>query len=125
MATIGSAGPFNQVGFYPTTPMQSPAASAASFSPTLGGPSGLGYGRQMLGDIDSIMALIALLQQGASAPAGQTGMANNPASLGGIGAKGGGAPSLGKAGGKGGGSLARMGGKAADGAATLKRAGGK
>jgi len=79
----------------------------------------------MLGDIDSIMALIALLEQGASAPAGQTGMANNPSSLGAVGAKGGGAPSLGKAGGKGGGSLAKMGGKAVGGAATLKRAGGK
>lgn len=123
MATIGSGGSFNQVGFYPTTPMQPPAASAASFSPSMGGPSGLGYGRQMLGDIDTIMALIALLQQGASAPSCQTDMASNPASLGAVGGKGGGRASLGKAGGKGGGSLAQAGGKG--GAATLKRAGGK
>ena len=122
MATIGAGG-FNPVGVYSSpgvSPLQTPNAGA-SFAGPCSGPAGLGYGRQMLGDIDVIMALMALLQQGATAPTCGNEMGANQASLGQAGAKGIG-KTLGKAGAKGAqGALKKAPGKAG-GAATLAQA---
>jgi hypothetical protein len=78
----------------------------------------------MLGDIDVIMALMALLQQGASAPTCGNEMSNNPASLGQAGAKGIG-KTLGKAGAKGPKKTLQKAAGKAPGAAALKKLPGK
>lgn len=95
---------------------------------TPAGPSNLGYGRQALGDVDLIMALLAkLLMQnagGTSQPSsGQCG-GMDPSSLQTAGGKGGGR-ALRRAGGKGAGRAPSLPQAPAKAAPSLKMAGGK
>lgn len=112
MATIGAGG-FQPFGVF-STPGFSPAQNlnAPSFAGPCAGPQGLGYNRQMLGDIEEIMLLMALLKAGAGAPCGGGDLGMNPNSLSTAPAKGGGR-SLAKAPSKGGGSLKKAPGKPA------------
>lgn len=122
VAIIGSGG-FQPAGIYSAqafSPLQNAPGVSNFGGPCSAGPAGLGYGRQMLGDIDAILMLLSLLQQGQQAPTGCQDGGLNPASLGQAGAKGVGA-SLGRAGAKGaGGALKKAPGKGAA-AASLKK----
>jgi hypothetical protein len=127
VATIGP-GFSSPLNLY-STPGVSPFGQSAGCASPLGlsgtgGPQGMGYGRQVLSDIDVLMALMALLEQGATAPTGAAGAGMNPTSLAATGGKGGGA-TLARAGGKGAQTLARAGGKGVGKPKTLAKAGGK
>lgn len=115
MAIIGSGG-FQPAGLYSAqaySPLQGGSGVSHFGGPAAAGPGGLGYGRQMLGDIDAILMLLSLLQQGQQAPTGCQDGGMNAASLGQAGAKGVGA-TLGQAGAKGArGALKKAPGKAA------------
>lgn len=107
MATIGSG--FQSPQIFGTSPYQGIGqANALSFSPA--GPTGMGYGSQMMGELETIMALMQLLAPGTAAPCGHTQGGMNPVSLNAAAGKGGqalrqapakGAPALQAAGGKG------------------------
>ncbi len=105
MAVIGGS-PFQQnpVGFNTglSTPGVGPAGSLGFTAPT--GPGGLNYGGQVMSEVDLLVALMKLLQQGQSCPSGQCAA---PAST---------SPGLQSAAGKGGGALAKAGGKGGGGA---------
>jgi len=132
MAFIGSNIPgggglqptFNRPAFGPGLNGLSGAAG------TPAGPAGnLGYGRQALGDVDQIMALLIklLLQNanGGSQPSsGQCG-GMDPSSLQTAGGKGGGGRALRRAGGKGAGRAPSLPQAPAKAAPSLKMAGGK
>ena len=107
MATIGSG--FQSPQIYGTSPYQGIGqANALSFCPA--GPTGMGYGSQMMSELETIMLLMKLLAPGAAAPCGNTPGGMNPVSLNAAAGKGGaalrqapakGAPALQAAGGKG------------------------
>jgi len=128
MATIGPSNMFNPIGSFSGPPQISfnTGSNAIAGGLSMQGPGqvGMGYGRQAMGDIEVIMALMALLQQGSAAPTGDCSPGLNPSSLNAAGAKGGG-KSLAKAGAKGASSLRRAGGKGVSAAKSLKKAGGK
>jgi hypothetical protein len=107
LATIGSG--FQSPQIFGSSPYQGIGpANALSFSPA--GPAGMNYGSQMMGELETIMALMQLLAPGTAAPACNAPGAMNPVSLNAAAGKGGqalrqapgkGAPALQAAGGKG------------------------
>lgn len=88
MATIGSSPLFQPQGIFTGAPTG--AAAMAPTTPGMMGPAGPNYNFQLMAEMEKIMALISLLQPGASAPTGAGNPATSPAALNAAVGKGGG-----------------------------------
>ena len=106
MATIGFGTPFQPQGVYSGPSFANVGGPQAPMSFT-GGPGGLDYNLRLMAELESIINMMSMLENGATAPCGNANNGPQPTSLAGAGSKGGralaktGAKALAKAGGKG------------------------